>query len=270
MNLMENKLLICDLDGTLLDAKGKIDNDSLKKIKEFCEDGGHFVICTGRMDSDIRYVEQQLGFQGEFRISQNGAVIKNAQDEAVFNESIPSEYIASLNQAIFGMNLRTEVSTMQNRLFPSPRDPENVAEFVDTSIVIENLPEYVLQHAEELMIYLTFGTASDFALIKERIETNLGKDKVGIVQTSPSSLEVFSEKVSKGNAVSFIMKRLAVSRENVYVAGDAESDVSMFQLTDHAYAVREAASDIIQQAGRYQKTVGYIVNEIYSHAKGMN
>ena len=159
---------------------------------------------------------------------------------------------------------------MQNRLFPSPRDPENVAEFVDTSIVIENLPEYVLQHAEEMMIYLTFGTASDFALIKERIEMNLGKDKVGIVQTSPSSLEVFSEKVSKGNAVSFIMKRLAISRENVYVAGDAESDVSMFQLTNHAYAVREAASDIIQQAGRYQKTVGHIVDEIYSHAKGMN
>ncbi|MGX7163642.1 HAD-IIB family hydrolase [Enterococcus massiliensis] len=266
---MKNQLLICDLDGTLLDANGKVDHDSLEKIKKFCEDGGHFVICTGRMDSDIQYVEQQLGFKGEFRISQNGAVIKNAKEETVFFESIPSEYIASLNQAIFGMNLRTEVSTLENRLFPSPRDPENVAEFIDTSIVIKNLPDYVLQHAGKATIYLTFGTTNEFTTIKERIEKNLGKDKVGIVQTSPSSLEVFSAKVSKGNAVSFIMGKLAVSRKNVYVAGDAESDVSMFHLTDHAYAVREAHSDIIEQAGHYQKTVGHIVDEIYVNVKGV-
>ncbi len=63
MKLMEKKLLVCDLDGTLLDAEGKVDQDSLMKIKRFCEDGGHFVICTGRMDSDIQYVEEKLGLK---------------------------------------------------------------------------------------------------------------------------------------------------------------------------------------------------------------
>ena len=31
----------------------------MKSKKDFCEDGGHFVICTGRMDSDIQYVEKK-------------------------------------------------------------------------------------------------------------------------------------------------------------------------------------------------------------------
>ena len=46
---------------------------------------------------------------------------------------------------IFSQGLRTEVSNLTNRLFPSPRDPENVAEFVDSSIVIEDLPTFVAE-----------------------------------------------------------------------------------------------------------------------------
>lgn len=45
----------------MLDANGAIDEVSLEKIKQFCEDGGHFVVCTGRMDTDIRYIEDKLG-----------------------------------------------------------------------------------------------------------------------------------------------------------------------------------------------------------------
>ena len=259
MKLMEKKLLVCDLDGTLLDAEGKVDQDSLMKIKRFCEDGGHFVICTGRMDSDIQYVEEKLGFKGEYRISQNGAVIKNSHDELIFFECLPAQYIASLNQAIFEMNLRTEVSTVKNRLFPSPRDPKDVAEFVDTSIVVEDLPNYVLNHQNELTIYLTFGTAA---------EKNLGTQKVNVVQTSPTSLEVFSVNVSKGNAVRFIMEQLNMTGQDIYVVGDAQSDVSMFELTKHAYAVREAHATVIAQASDYQETVGHVVDEMYSKMRG--
>lgn len=267
MKLMEKKLLVCDLDGTLLDAAGNVDQASLMKIKDFCEDGGHFVICTGRMDSDIQYVESKLGFKGEFRISQNGAVIKNKQDELIFFESLPTEYIEALNDAIFGMNLRTEVSNLQNRLFPSPRDPKDVAEFVDTSIVTQELPKYVLNHKEDLTIYLTFGTEVEFAEIRSRINQKLGEEKVNVVQTSLSSLEVFSNKVSKGNAVKFIIEQLNIAKQDVYIAGDAESDVTMFHLTDHSYAVREADSTIIEQAGNYCETVGNIVTEIYKKRK---
>ena len=76
---MKEKLLVCDLDGTLLDDNGEIDSFSLNEIKDFCERGGNFVICTGRLDQDIEYVEEHLGFKGSYRISQNGAVIKNRQ-----------------------------------------------------------------------------------------------------------------------------------------------------------------------------------------------
>ncbi len=262
MSKLPEKLLVCDLDGTLLDNNGAIDETSLSRIKTFCQEGGHFVVCTGRMDTDIQFIEDKLGFQSEFRISQNGAVIKDVKDQIVALHTIPTEYIPTLNQIIFAHDLRTEVSNPTNRLFPSPRDPENVAEFVDSSRVIPDLADYVLNEKQPT-IYLTFGTAAEFASIRQEIEAALGKDTLNIVMTSPSSLEVFSKEASKGIALAQIQTLLGIKPADTYVAGDAESDVPMFAYADHAFAVQAAAADIRQKAGNYAATVGVIVEKIY-------
>lgn len=267
---MNDVLLVCDLDGTLLDANGRIDNESLEKIKTFCHDGGHFTICTGRMDTDIKYVEDKLGFVGEYRISQNGAVVRDRHSHLVSLETIPKSYIPTLNDAIFSENLRTEVSDINNRYFPSPRNPEDVAEFIDSSKVIENLPAYINEGKIKPTIYLTFGDLIGFRSIREKINEKLGMDKVNVVQTSPSSLEVFSKKVSKGNAVALVQQKLKIHSEDLFVAGDAESDTSMFSLTKHTFAVQDAVEDVRKKANYYRKTVGDIVDEIYKQKKGGN
>lgn len=259
---MKNKLLVCDLDGTLLDENGRIDEESLAKIKHFCEDGGHFVICTGRMDTDIQYIEKKLGFKSEFRISQNGAVIYDQQEQLIY-ETIPAQYIPTLNQIIFGMGLRTEVSNVTNRLFPSPRNPEDVAEFVDSSIVIEDLANFILNQEKNPTIYLTFGEEAQFKEIRKKIEKALGKEAVNIVMTSPSSLEVFSKKVSKGIAVEKVMKQLQMQRENTYIAGDAQSDIPMFLVTPHSYAVQNAEPEVRAQAAFYVEKVAKVVDRMY-------
>ncbi|MBC1648524.1 HAD hydrolase family protein, partial [Listeria welshimeri] len=60
---------------------------------------------------------------------------------------------------------------------------------------------------------------------------------------------------------------LGISSNNLYVVGDAESDVSMFTLTNHSYAVQEAEKAICEKANCYQKTVGDVVADIYYHKK---
>lgn len=263
--MINEVILVCDLDGTLLNESGQVDKTSLENLRRFCQDGGHFIVCTGRMDSDIKYIEEQLGFSGEFRISQNGAVIKNKKNETIFLETIPEKYISIINQAVFSKPLRTEVSDEVHRHFPSPRNPENVAEFVDSSLIIEDLPSYVLKGAISPTIYLTFGESQVFNQIKEDINNNLGAGKVNIVQTSPSSLEIFSSHVSKGEAVKKIKKQLAIDSKNLYIVGDAESDISMFSLSNYSYAVQNAEEEIREKANYYVPTVGDVVDEIYSH-----
>ncbi len=55
MALFDNCLLVSDVDGTLVDT-GKIAERNLEKIKYFCQQGGTFVIATGRSSGAVTQV----------------------------------------------------------------------------------------------------------------------------------------------------------------------------------------------------------------------
>lgn len=246
MNTRSGKLFICDLDGVLVQSDGTIRKGDLEKIKEYQEDGGLFVICTGRMDQDIEYVEKQLGFKGSFRISQNGAVIKKKDGTILFHKTIKKVDTSLLNNILAQSAVRTEVNDINNRYFPSPRNPEEVAEFIDTSIVKEDLFEYVQKDLEPT-IYLNFGDLEQFDIIREQVKQKVG-EKVAIAQTSATSLEIFSNEASKGNAAKFIAEQLKISKDQIIVAGDAESDVTMFPHAGKTFAVGKSDKQTIKAA----------------------
>ncbi|WP_099223876.1 Cof-type HAD-IIB family hydrolase [Listeria costaricensis] len=248
------KLLICDLDGTLLDHTGQVDASSLEEIKAFCASGGELVICTGRLDQDIEFVEEALGFKGAFRISQNGAVIKKRDGEILQALPIASDMIEPINRVVFASGLRVEISSVQNRYFPSPRNPEEVAEFVDTSIVVADL-DAASRSEFDPVIYLMFGNREKFAEIKAKLP--LGEESpVQATMTSEQSLEIFSKEVSKGRAVKKVMAQMGLSSEQVVIFGDAESDTTMFPLTEYSFAVQDASQEVRSQAKHYAATVG--------------
>ena len=44
----ENIFIASDLDGTYFNMKSQIVDRNVEKVKYFCENGGHFTVCTGR------------------------------------------------------------------------------------------------------------------------------------------------------------------------------------------------------------------------------
>lgn len=245
----KGKLFVCDLDGVLVQSDGTIKRGDLQSVKEFIDDGGMFVICTGRLDQDIQYVEEQIGVKGSFRISQNGAVIKNKNDEIVFHKTIDKKFVGMLNHILSQHDVRTEINDLHNRYYPTPRDPENIAEFVDTSIVKENLFDYAEQNLDPT-IYLNFGEPDQFDEIKKEIQEALD-DQVTVARTSLTSLEVFSNEASKGNAVKYISAQLNMDKENILAAGDSESDVTMFPYVGTSFAVSEGCDEKVIEAADY-------------------
>lgn len=90
------------------------------------------------------------------------------KSEQLYYETIPQKYIATLNRIIFGVGLRTEVSNVTNRLFPSPRDPKDIAEFVDSSIIIENLENFVLEQEKIQRSILRLEKSNSFRKFVKR------------------------------------------------------------------------------------------------------
>lgn len=256
------KLLVCDLDGTLLNQKNQIDPNSLFKIKQFIQDGNEFCICTGRLDADIKYVEKRIGITSNYRISQNGAIIRNSNNQLVFSSSIPKDLTKIINQIVFDQGLRVEVSDRHHRYFPSPRPKGQVAEFVDTSKVENDLKFFIQNNDLQIVNYLIFGNRTIFQPLIKQLSMNLDQ-KINIQQTSPSSLEIFPYQASKGEAVANIMRRLSYHADQLYVAGDAENDTTMFPLTSHSYAVGKLADRKTRAAAsQHIDTIGELISEM--------
>lgn len=52
-SLFKGKLLVCDMDGTLLNSSSKISEGNIKAIERFVAGGGLFTVATGRMEKSV-------------------------------------------------------------------------------------------------------------------------------------------------------------------------------------------------------------------------
>lgn len=253
------RVLACDLDGTLLDEHHNIDSKSLKKIKQFCKEEHIFIVATGRLDHDIVYIEKELGFSGQYRMSQNGAIIRNHAGEIIEYKTIDTQSIVQISDFLQGLHLRVEASTADNRYFPSPRAEGAVAEYHDSSIILTNF----YQDIKKLHIctFLIFGTEADFAPIREYLKNNLA-EKVDGFMTSPVSFEIVAKGINKGWALQKLLEKLYTQKDVSLTAaiGDAENDASMFPIVDQSFVMEHAKAAVKKQAKHVVQTVGQCVD----------
>lgn len=262
-----NKVIICDLDGTLLVKEDQFSPGTLEKIKRFINSGGKFIIATGRLDHDVVYVEEKLGIRGAYRISQNGAVIKNKYNEVISKKEMEPVIAKKIVKLLNEEKMRVEVSDICHRYFPSPRGEGEIAEFIDSSIIDSNFNEKIGKSIFPTTL-LTFGSEKVFAQITKRIYKHFSHE-VDVIETSPSTLEVLSKGASKGTAVEKVMKELQVSHTEVCSIGDAENDISMFGVTGYAYAVSSANAKVKAIVDKVYPTVGDCICAFMANKPGI-
>ena len=56
------KLIASDLDGTLLDSRLEVSDETVKVLNRAYEKGVDFVICTGRMYDSLKYILPKVPF----------------------------------------------------------------------------------------------------------------------------------------------------------------------------------------------------------------
>lgn len=85
------KLIVSDLDETLLGSDGKISQENIEAIKAASKKGVKFVPNTGRDFASVQVLLQKLGLYqeaNEFVISYNGGAIVENQDNRVLQTKV--------------------------------------------------------------------------------------------------------------------------------------------------------------------------------------
>lgn len=249
---MKYKLLVLDVDGTLLNDAKEITKRTLSALLKIQQMGVRVVLASGRPSYGLMKVAKtlELGNYGGFILSYNGCQIINAQNgEILFERRINPEMLPYLEKKA-RKNGFALFTYHDNLILTNNSDDEHVLDEAE-------LNDLVVIEEEE------FSTAIDFAPCKcmlvsddeaalVALEEHWKKRLSGVLdvfRSEPFFLEVVPCSVDKANTLGALLEHLGVKREEVMAIGDGTCDVAMLQLAGMGVAMGQAPDSVKACAG---------------------
>ena len=244
---MKYKLLVLDVDGTLLNDEREISKRTLAALLKVQQMGVRIVLASGRPTYGLMPLAKtlELGNYGGFVLSYNGCQIIKAQNgEILFERRINPEMLPYLEKkarkngfAIFTYHDDTLITD----------SPDN--EYIKNEALLNNLK--IIREDE-------FSTAIDFAPCKCMLVSDKEKALIGLEQhwekrlagtldafrSEPYFLEVVPCGVNKANTLGALLEHLGGTREEVIAVGDGVCDVTMLQLAGMGVAMGHSQDSV--------------------------
>ena len=245
------KLVVCDLDGTLLDPDGNIGDDSIEALNRLNDAGIQFAIATGRpfydIDSKLRECEAI-----RFFITSNGANVVDRFGEFNRNTLLDGNIINRIYTIISPYKMTVSIHKDGNSLVDAKKiTPEGFEEYgtskyyqkyyTTLSIASSNFQGLVakMNAAEMMSVYFKYETDSLKCLAEiKQIEG------INVTSSSKGNIEIISMGVSKGAALSRLMTSIGLSASSVAVVGDSKNDISMFKVAGLPLAMSNACDEL--------------------------
>jgi len=248
---MDKKIFFFDLDGTLLNDEKKISDKTFEALKRFTDAGNLFAINTGRALESAKNVQKELGlnFKGAFLVCFNGAQIYDCDNDKMIRRdtidlSIVKEIFDLANK--FGIHAHTYTDDY----IISPADDKELA-FYRKAIktpakIVGDVPSF-LTKAPSKCIAIELEDLEK--LERFRLEAKkIAPDKLSIMYSHPSYLELFPITAGKGSAVKSLCEYLGIPIENSMAAGDEQNDISMIKAAGLGIAMKNAIDAVKKEA----------------------
>lgn len=244
---MKYKLLVLDVDGTLLNEEKAISKRTLAALLKVQQMGVRIALASGRPTYGLLPIAKslELGLYGGFILSYNGSQIIDAKNgEVLFERRINPEMIPYIEKKAikngFALFTYHDDTLLTN-------NPDNV--HVQEEATLNNL---------KLITEEEFSTAIDFAPCKcmlvsddeealTDLENHWKKRLDGVLdvfRSEPYFLEVVPCTVDKANTLAVLLEYLDIRRDEVLAIGDGVCDVAMIQLAGMGVAMGNSVDSV--------------------------
>lgn len=247
------KLLASDFDGTLA-FKNKIKESDIKKIQDFQKAGHLFGLATGRNLKGILNITQPYGLHFDFLVLASGSKIIDEKGHVFFNKPLSKEIVQKIYLATQYSQEYMFFNENENCII-NPLKVKNINIPVITNIneLKENEYSFMAIHFEEGQEEMA-QKATDF------INEHFGKDVIAYRNTI--NVDIVHAGCSKGNGVLEIAKHFNLSKEDIYVIGDSLNDITMFDITQHAYSFKHIEETLKSHVNEYVDSVEKCIDDI--------
>lgn len=237
------KLIVADLDGTLLKSDKSLD-DNIKDV--ISGQDYKFTIASGRSMVLVKKFISELDINSPY-ITNNGAEIYQ-NDACVKQYSIPAEEVRFILNLVQEFDLECHANAENciytmgkiDLILPFRKRFEGVLPIVDNASVNSVCANTI---NKIMCIDKDLNKVQEFAN-----KINLYCEHVHCERAEGNAFVTVNRQASKGKALKNLIELLQISTEEVIVFGDNYNDVSMFEAVKYSVCMENADKDVKDKA----------------------
>lgn len=244
MDFSKVKLVVTDMDGTLLNDQGIVSSKFFNQFPKLKALNVHFVAASGRQFQSIANKLNPIKDQISI-IAENGGIMQCNNQIDVLLKLSRQNVLKSVETLRTAENCYTVlcgaksayIETKDAFFIDKFKEYYNAYEIVDdlTTIEDDDILKIAVYHAE---------SSEKFILPHTKHLAN----ELELTVSSQNWLDISHPEANKGYALKKLQKKMGVTKEETLVFGDYNNDIEMLQLADFSYAMENAHPNVKQTA----------------------
>lgn len=235
------KVIISDLDGTLLNTEHQISQYTKTVFQELHNENYLIIVATGRHHLDALPLIEGLGCP-VYLVSSNGARIHSPQKELLFSFDIQSDNIKS----VLALDIDPEFTTVlfKEKVWQTNRENKKLNSF---QTVMNYPPEIVnfktIEDLSAIKMFFTHSSHKKLVELKDRILED-HSEEFNHAFSLPFCLEFMDKSVDKSVAISRILEMENHTFEESISFGDGFNDEKMLLATAKGVIMSNAVESL--------------------------
>ena len=241
MDFSKVKLVVTDMDGTLLNSKSEVSDRFFEVYHQLKKHNIQFIAASGRQYFSI--ADRFEDIKDEITIvAENGAFAKHGNQE-LFTSALPFEYISRTINILRNLNNVFIVLCGKNSAYIETKDKQFINMFKNY------YSEYRLVDDLTKITEDTFFkiAAYHFDCSETHIypDVKLLENDLQVIISGKNWLDISHNNANKGFALKMLQNKLGITKEETMVFGDYNNDLKMLALADFSYAMENAHPNVI-------------------------
>lgn len=240
------RLIALDVDGTLLNSRGEVSEETARAIHEARRRGVRVVLATGRSAPEAAWLTRETGCDGR-AVCLGGAAIADAVTGRHLRRwDMAPDAAARVLEALRGQPLACMVfageanvlDPYSNRYFHTCYPFES---YLSSVVEAPDIGAYLRAHDLPLTKIHARGDPDIFPALR----AELGRVP-GLILTSsgPDNFEVVAAGVDKGKALCLLGREWGVGPEDIAAVGDSDNDLAMLRAVGWPVAMGNASPEV--------------------------
>lgn len=249
---MEKKIFFTDLDGTLLNDRKEITDQTRELLCKITKLGHYLVLISGRPMMSIREVREGLPISNKnlYLIASNGGVIYDAERNVILQENrLTFEQADYLLKACEQSGVHSHTYT--DDAIVSKRQSEELDFYQKTVHMPSIITDDIISKLEKppLKCVALSMDRKKLESVKKKL-LPWAEGKIQIMFSNDRLLEMIPITSGKGSALTWLSNYLHVPIKNTLAAGDQDNDLSMLKAAGVGVAMLNGASHVKELADR--------------------